>query len=60
MKQTCVALLTADADYMALASAAQEAFWMPQLLTDLKNSPGKPTRIFEDKQSARRGREKGT
>ena len=26
-KQTCVALSTAEAEYMALASAAQEAIW---------------------------------
>ena len=27
-KQNCVALPTAEAQYMALASAAQEAIWM--------------------------------
>ncbi len=27
-KQTCVALSTAEAEYVALASAAQEALWM--------------------------------
>ena len=37
---------------MALASAAQEAFWMRQFLTNLKNPPGDPLRIFEDNQSA--------
>ena len=31
-KQTCVALSTAEAEYMALASAGQEAVWM-RLLT---------------------------
>ena len=31
-KQTCVALSTAEAEYVALASAAQEAAWMRQLL----------------------------
>ena len=51
-KQTCVALSTAEAEYMALASAAQEAIWMRQLLTDLRNPPREPTRIFEDNQSA--------
>ena len=35
-----------DAEYMALASAAHEAFWMRQLLTDLKNRSGEPTRSF--------------
>ena len=51
-KQTCVALSTAEGEYMALASAAQEAILMRQLLTDLRNPPREPTRIFEDNQSA--------
>ena len=51
-KQTSVALSTAEAEYMALASAAQDAIWMRQLLTDLRNPPREPTRIFEDNQSA--------
>ena len=32
-----VALSTAEAEYMALASAAQEAVWMRQLTTELGN-----------------------
>ena len=36
-KQTCVALSTAEAEYIALASATQEATWMRQLLEDLQN-----------------------
>ena len=36
-KQSCVALCTAEAEYIALASAAQEAIWMRQLLTDVRN-----------------------
>ena len=51
-KQTCVALSTAEAEYMALESAAQEAIWMQQMLTDLRNPPREPTRIFENNQSA--------
>ena len=51
-KQTCVALSTAEAEYMALASAAQEAIWMRQLTTDPKSAPDKPTIILEDNQSA--------
>ena len=35
---------------MALASAAQEAIWMRQLLSDLKHK-STPTVIFEDNQS---------
>ena len=34
-KQTCVALSTAEAEYVALASAAQETAWMRQLPSDL-------------------------
>ena len=38
-KQTCVALFTAEAAYMALASAAQEAIWLKHLVGDLGNKP---------------------
>ena len=51
-KQSCVAISTVEAEYVALASAAQEAIWMRQLLTDVRNPPRGPTRIFEDNQSA--------
>ena len=47
-----MALSTAEAEYMALASATQEAIWMRQLTTDLKSAPDKPTIILEDNQSA--------
>ena len=51
-KQTCVALSTAEAEYMALASAAQEAVWMRQLTADLKCESTGPLVIFEDNQAA--------
>ena len=51
-KQTCVALSTAEAEYMALTSAAQEAVWMRQLSKDMKTDVCEPTVIFEDNQSA--------
>jgi hypothetical protein len=52
-KQTSVALSTAEAEYVALASAAQEALWLRQLLGDLTmNQSAKPILIFEDNQSA--------
>ena len=51
-KQSCVALSTAEAEYMALASATQEAIWLQQLLTDLKTKPDGPMLIFEDNQAA--------
>ena len=51
-KQTCVALSTAEAEYMALASAAQEAIWMRQLFTDLTSKPSEEVMIiYEDNQS---------
>ena len=50
-KQSCVALSTAEAEYMALSSATQEATWMKQLIGDLKTEvPSKPVRIYEDNQ----------
>ena len=51
-KQSCVALSTAEAEYMALSSAAQEATWIRQLTKDLQNGPTRPTVIHEDNQSA--------
>ncbi|CAB4043194.1 Hypothetical predicted protein, partial [Paramuricea clavata] len=51
-KQTCVALSTAEAEYVALSAAAQEALWMRQLLTDLNVNIDKPMTIYEDNQSA--------
>ena len=54
-KQSCVALSTAEAEYMALASAIQEAVSMRHLVSVLngnENGLTKPTLIFEDNQSA--------
>ena len=51
-KQSCVALSTAEAEYVALSSAAQEAVWMRQLTTELQSSPKAPTVMYEDNQSA--------
>ncbi|CAB4042840.1 Hypothetical predicted protein [Paramuricea clavata] len=51
-KQTCVALSTAEAEYVALSAAAQEALWMRQLLTDLNVNIDEPMTIYEDNQSA--------
>ena len=41
-----------EAEYIALANAAQEAVWVRQLMTDLRSSPEEATRIYEDNQSA--------
>lgn len=51
-KQTTVALSTAEAEYVALSSAAQEAVWLRRLSTELGSPPKSPTVIFEDNQSA--------
>ena len=51
-KQSCVALLTAEAEYMALASSTPEAVWLRQPLSDLKNKPTGPMVILEDNQAA--------
>ena len=51
-KQDCIALSTAEAEYVALSSATQEAVWLRKLATDLGNPPKESTTIHEDKQSA--------
>ena len=51
-KQSSVALSTAEAEYVALASSAQEAMWIRQLTTELGSAPTEATTIFEDNQSA--------
>ena len=51
-KQSCVALSTAEAEYIALSSAAQEAIWLRRLTSELGNPPETATTIYEDNQSA--------
>lgn len=51
-KQNTVALSTAEAEYVALSSAAQECVWMRRLVAELGNPPGGPTIILEDNQSS--------
>ena len=51
-KQSCVALSTAEAEYVALSQAAQEAVWLRQLNFDLKGEQSKPTTVYEDNQAA--------
>ena len=50
-KQNCVALSTAEAEYMALSSAAQESVWLERLLGEMNERSGKPIVVFEDNQS---------
>ncbi len=51
-KQTSVALSTAEAEYIALSSATQEAMWLRQLISELRSEPTEATVIYEDNQSA--------
>ena len=51
-KQACVALSTAEAEYVALSTATQEATWMRKLLEDLHAEQIEPTVIYEDNQPA--------
>ena len=50
-KQSCVALSTTEAEYIALSSASQEAIWLQQLMSDLLNKRVQETTILEDNQS---------
>ena len=51
-KQSCVALSTTEAEYVALAAATQEALWMRQLISEMKAEHPKSIMIHEDNQSA--------
>ena len=51
VKQSCVALSTTEAEYVALSAAAQEAIWLRKLLMDLNFSNNDPILIYEDNQS---------
>ena len=53
-KQSSVALSTAEAEYVALSCAAQEAMWLRQLFSNLLQDYklSEPTTIYEDNQSA--------
>ena len=51
-KQDNVALSTAEAEYVALSFAAQEAIWLRRLTSELSSPADGPTTIREDNQSA--------
>ncbi len=51
-KQTCVALSTAETEYVALVGATHEAAWMRQLRNDLCHEQVGSTVIYEDNQAA--------
>lgn len=50
-RQSCVALSTAEAEYMALANAAQEAVWLRKLSVDMQINCKGPMLLYEDNQS---------
>ena len=51
-KQGIVTLLTAEAEYVALTMATQEAVWIRRLLSDLKVLQDHPTVLMENHQGA--------
>ena len=51
-KQSCVALSTAEAEYIALFAAAQESLWLNQPTSELTSSNNQQITILEDNQSA--------
>ena len=51
-KQATVALSTAEAEYIALNTATQEAIWLQRLLADLSDIQHKPTIIMGDNQGS--------
>ena len=52
VKQSCVALSSTEAEYVALSGCVQEALFLDQLLVDLKFDFDGPILVFEDNQSA--------
>ena len=51
-KQATVALSTAEAEYIALGSAVQEAIWLHQLLSELRYDLKMSVEFLEDYQRA--------
>ncbi len=53
-KQRCVALSTAEAEYVAMSAAVQESVWLHQLISELTDSSLgiNPVLIYEDNQAA--------
>ena len=49
-KQSCVALSTTEAEYMALASTVQEAVWLRELCKHLNTEQAGGTFLYEDNQ----------
>lgn len=50
-KQTCVALSSTEAEFIALSEACKEAIWLRQILADLHQPINSVTIIYEENQS---------
>lgn len=50
-KQSCVALSSTEAEYIALAEACQEVLWIRRLIQDFTGKQQPTTKIYEDNQS---------
>ena len=50
-KQTCVALSSTEAEYIALSEACQEGLWLIKLLKDFDKVINLPIKMYEDNQS---------
>ena len=51
-KQTTVSMSTAEAEYVALSTCAQEAIWLTKLFFDITGLEVTPMTIYEDNQAA--------
>ena len=51
-QKRCVALSTAEAEYVAMSTATQEAIWLRQLIAEITSSEETPILVYEDNQSA--------
>ena len=50
-KQTTVSMSTAEAEYVALSTCAQEAIWLTKLFFDITGLEVTPMKIYEDNQA---------
>ncbi|KAK2577550.1 hypothetical protein KPH14_012917, partial [Odynerus spinipes] len=50
-KQTCVALSSAEAEYISISEACQEGLWLIKLLEDFQKKVQLPLMMYEDNQS---------
>ncbi|KXJ78615.1 hypothetical protein RP20_CCG004117 [Aedes albopictus] len=58
-KQTCIALSSTEAEFVAVAESCQELLWIDRLLADFSVNTAKPIIIHEDNQSCIKQLESG-